>query len=155
MPTYDIQLAEEANLSLLPANPTSEDLSRFADCLMQVAEEQGEADVPTTHTVDASLYTRSIHIPAGTWLAGLPHKHDHINICVGDITVWTEAGRKRITGAHIIPATAGTQRIGYTHEATTWVTVHRNDTGGTDIGVIEEALVHHAEKLQTRRRAIK
>ena len=42
-------------------------------------------------------------------------------------------------------------RVGFAHADTTWLTVHRNDTGTTDPQVLEDALVEHADRLMTRR----
>jgi hypothetical protein len=77
-----------------------------------------------------------------------------LNVCVGDVTVWTTAGKKRLIGAHILPAEAGVMRVGFAHRDTTWLSVHRNDTGTTCPELIEDALIDHADRLMTRRAAL-
>lgn len=140
-------------LSLLPAAPTRDELEAFASTVQaaEVFEIGGPVDINTMHHHADGLYGRSVFIKAGTFLAGLPHRAGHINVCVGDITVWTEGRSHRLTGAHILPSAPGTARVGFAHADTTWLSVHRNDSGSTDLEAIEAALVEHPERLMTRR----
>lgn len=138
-------------LALLPASPTRDQLERFGQIIQSLEGEHGVVDINTMHHHAAGLYGRSVLIKADTFLVGLPHKAGHLNVCVGDITVWTEGGSRRLTGAHILPSVPGTARVGFAHADTTWFSIHRNDTGTTDERVIEDALVEHAERLMTRR----
>lgn len=141
-------------LALLPDCPTQEQIEHFGALVQSLEGEHGIVDISTMHHHAEGLYGRSVVIKAGTFLVGLPHKAGHLNVCVGDVTVWTPAGRKRLTGAHILPAEAGVMRVGFAHQDTTWLSVHRNDTGGTDLQAIEDALIQHPERLMTRRAAI-
>lgn len=143
--------AHQAALSVLPEIPTREQIEAFGT-MLQALEAHGDApDIGTRHHMAGDVYGRSVVIPAETYLVGLPHKADHLNVCVGDITVWTETGRRRYTGAHIIPARAGCMRVGFAHAETTWLSVHVNPTQGTDLQAIEDALIEHPERLMTRR----
>jgi hypothetical protein len=101
-----------------------------------------------------SSLTTTVTIKAGTLLAGLPHKQGALNVCVGDITVWTENGRQRLTGAHILASPPGGMRVGFAHADTTWLTVHANLTGSDDPKVIEAALVENSELLMDRRQEL-
>jgi hypothetical protein len=76
-----------------------------------------------------------------------------LNVCVGDIVVWTDAGRVRLTGANILPGGRRRARVGFALEDTTWFTVHHNATGTRDLSStpIEDSLVEHADRLMTRR----
>ncbi len=142
-------------LALLPDVPTREDIEDFGQLLQSLEGEDGHAvpDIKTAHHFAGDVYGRSVVIPAGTYLVGLPHKDDHLNICVGDIVVWTEQGKQRFSGprGHILPAKAGVMRVGFALEDTTWLSVHVNRTGGQDTNAIEDALVEHPERLMTRR----
>ena len=138
-------------LSVLPDVPTREDIEAFGQFLQSLEPEHGVVDISTMHHHAEGLYGRSVVIRAGTFLVGLPHKAGHLNVCVGDITVWTEQGRRRLTGAHILSSPAGAIRVGFAHVDTTWLSVHRNDTGTTDSQALEETLVHHADRLMSRR----
>lgn len=139
-------------LALLPDAPTREQIELFGAYLQSLEPAHGSVDLGTAHHHASGMYGRSVVIPAGTMLVGLAHKAGHINVCVGDITVWTEHGRKRLTGAHVMASEPGVVRVGFAHADTTWLSVHRNDTGANDIEAIEDALVEHPERLASRRR---
>ena len=140
-----------AALAVLPEIPTREQIESFGQLLQSLESAGDMPDIGTRHHMAGDVYGRSVVIPAETYLVGLPHKADHLNVCVGDITVWTEHGRRRYTGAHIIPAKAGCMRVGFAHAETTWLSVHVNPTQGTDLQAIEDALIEHPERLMTRR----
>lgn len=108
-----------------------------------------QVDLQTKHYISAGMYAREITIPAGTVLTGAAHKFDHLNICHGDIIVWTEDGMKRLTGHHTMASRAGAKRVGMAIHDTVWTTIHRTDE--TDIEKLEEMLTDEAERLQTRR----
>lgn len=137
-------------LTLLPAVPSKAQIEEFGR-IIQSLEASGLVDLQTVHHVNDDLYGRGIVLGAETFLVGLAHTQPGFAICVGDITVWTEDGRQRYTGAHILKTVPGRMRIGFAHKETTWFTVHANKTGGTDVETIEDSLVEHSERLQTRR----
>lgn len=149
-----VQIPDHPALSLLPDVPTREDIEEFGRLLQELEGQTGEVpDIGTAHHFAGDVYGRSVVIPEGTYLVGLPHKEDHLNICMGDIVVWTEQGKQRLTGPHILPAKAGVMRVGFALEDTTWLSVHVNRTGGQDTRAIEDALVEHSDRLMTRRHA--
>lgn len=147
----DIAINHEAALAVLPETPTREQIEAFGYALMGLEPEHGMVDVQTMHHHVDGLYGRSVVIKAGTYLVGLPHKAASFNLCIGDITVWTETGRARFTGVHLVNGTPGAMRVGFAHADTTWLSIHRNDTGTTDTQVLEAALVEHSERLMTQR----
>ncbi len=138
-------------LALLPEYPTAEQIEALGHQIQSLESEHGVVDLRTTHIHADGLYGRGIHIPAGTVLVGLPHKAGHLNVCVGDVVVWTPAGRVRHRGAHILSAGTGVLRVGFAISDTTWFSIHQNTTGTTDLETIEAALVEHPERLMTRR----
>ena len=146
-----VSTVDHPALALLPDAPTRDQIERFGAYLQSMEGEHALVDIGTMHHHASGMYGRSVVIKAGTFLVGLPHKAAHLNVCVGDITVWTERGRKRLTGAHILVAEPGVMRVGFAHADTTWLSVHRNDTGTTDNEAIEDALIEHPELLMTRR----
>ena len=148
-------MSEHPTPALLPDLPTREQIEAFEALMFaHVAEHGGEGDITTRHFHADEIYGRAIDIPAGTVLIGTAHKADHLNVCVGDITVWTEEGLRRLTGTNILSSRAGAKRVGFAHADTMWLSIHRNATGGTDVQAIEEALVERADMLMTRRAAI-
>lgn len=137
-------------LALLPAVPTRDQLEHFGQLLLSLESEHGLVDIGTQHHHAESLYGRSVVIKAETFVAGAVHKIEGFVVCVGDITVWTERGRERYTGAHILTSQPG-PRVVFAHTDTTWFTVHPNNTGGRDINAIESAIVEQSHRLMTRR----
>lgn len=141
-------------LALLPDAPTRAQIEAFGQRI-EAMESAGLVDLHTKHHINADIYGRSIVLGAETFLVGLAHTHPGIAVCVGDITVWTEDGRQRYTGAHIIQTKPGRMRVGFAHAETTWLTVHANKTGGTDVEKIEDSLVERPERLMTRHNLLK
>lgn len=138
-------------VDVLPGVPTRDQIVRLEDLLL-AAESQGHGvQLQTEHHFADGLVARTILIPAGTVLTGAAHKAEHLNIAHGDITVWTEAGMRRLTGYHVLPSMPGAKRVGYAHADTMWTTVHANQTNERDIAVLEDMLVEDAHWLQSRR----
>ena len=125
------EFAHGSPLEALPDAPTRQQMESLGRFLQSVEPEHGPVDLGTVHHFADRLYGRSVLIKAGTLLVGLPHKQGALNVCAGDITVWTEEGRARFTGVHLVNGTPGAMRVGFAHADTTWLSIHRNDTGGT------------------------
>jgi hypothetical protein len=128
----------------LPARTTREKVERLEQHLLQYPQ----VDLKTQHCLSGGVYARSITLPADTIITGAVHKHDHIVIVTGDITVTTEDGPRRFTGQHVFPVAAGSKRAGFAHAETVWTTVH--STNKTSPEDIEDDLVEEADRLQTR-----
>lgn len=110
-----------------------------------------QVDLQSQTLVHGRMAARAIFIPAGTLLTGVLTNIDNISVMVGDITVTTETDPVRLTGFHILPASAGCKRAGIAHADTWWATLHHTDL--TDIAAIEEEMTDEPENLQTRRLA--
>lgn len=134
----------------LPNVPTREQIGAFEGALLQLEAEHGVVLDTWVHFADG-LVARTIRVDAGVYLTGAPHKHEHLNVCFGDIEVWTEQGMKRLTGYHVIPSLPGAKRVGRTFAETWWTTVHLNPGNEQDLAKLEDALVEDAEQLQTQR----
>lgn len=136
---------------ILPSTPTREQIGQLEGLLLQA--ECGGAGVvlDTWHRFADGLVARTVMIPAGTVLTGAAHRAEHLNICSGDITVWTEQGMRRLTGHHVLPSLPGAKRAGHAHGDTYWTTVHLNPGNVTDIAALEDALVEDSQALQSRR----
>ena len=100
------------------------------------------------HEIFGGIYCRTGCIPAGVSFVGQVHKHDHINIVVGDITIVTDNGPVRLTGYNVLPTKAGSKRVAFTHAQTFWTTIHATDL--TDVQSIEDWAVEDSSKLTTR-----
>lgn len=151
--TRDPALVDHPALTLLSDCPTREQIESLGAFLESIEGGHPAPDISTAHYFVGEVYGRSVTIPAETFLVGLPHKADHLNVCVGDITVWTERGRERFTGAHVVKGRAGQMRVGFAHADTTWLSVHANHTGGEDLAAIEASLIENPDRLLSRRRS--
>lgn len=99
-----------------------------------------QLDLPPVHHFSKGLYARELFIPKGTILVGKIHRYQSLNIVsMGDITVLTELGAKRVKAPYTVVAPPGTKRVGYAHEDTVWTTIHATDE--TDLDKIEEELI--------------
>jgi hypothetical protein len=130
------------------SNPSEEKVSSYEAML----DNMPQVDLQTTHHLSGKIYSRTIFIPAGVSLVGATHNKDHMNVMVGDITVTTDTGMKRLTGYNVFPTQAGMRRVGYAHSDTYWTTlVHTEET---ELDKIEEDLTPDSHKLQTRKLAL-
>lgn len=141
-------------LAILPNIPTREQIDRLEGELLAAEGAGAGVAIPAWHHFADGLVARTIFIPAGTALTGAPHKAEHLNVCHGDIDVWTEQGMKRLTGYHVLPSLPGCKRVGLTHADTWWTTVHLNPGNERDIAKLEDALVEDSERLLTRRQQL-
>lgn len=129
----------------LTAVPTRAQIERLEDLLLSVPEAHVSIDIE--HVFAPGVYCRKAFIKAGTVLTGKEHLTEHANVCVGDITVWTERGMKRLTGMHTLVSTPGTKRVGYAHADTVWMTIHPNPDDCRDLVLLEERLVLEARHV--------
>ena len=95
---------------------------------------------PLTHQFGDGLYVRTIFMPKGMLIVSKIHKYTHpAFIMSGKVSVLDEKGLKLIQGPCSFMTPAGTKRLLYTHEDTTWVTVHA--TKETDLAKIEDEVI--------------
>ena len=106
-----------------------------------------QIDLKTQREVFAGVSTRAIFVPAGTHVTGAQTNLDNTCIVLGDITVTTDDGPRRLTGFHIIKAKAGAKRYGVAHADTWWITVHH--TALTNVEEVEREMTDEAARLQT------
>lgn len=98
---------------------------KFEAMLLQMPQ----AHTPVTHEFCDGIYARTMFIPKGVALTGAIHSNENFLIIrTGDITVWTEAGMKRLRTGELIFSKAGIKRVGYAHEDTLLTTFHANPT---------------------------
>jgi hypothetical protein len=141
-------------LSVLPAIPSREQIERLEAALLNAEEQGAGIEVQAWHDFARGQVARTILIPAGTCLTGAVHRTEHLSVCSGDITVWTEQGMRRLTGYHVLTSHPGAKRVGFAHADTYWTTVHVNPDDERDVSKLEEALVEDAHRLQSRRLAL-
>ncbi|MGE5621437.1 MAG: hypothetical protein ACM3VY_00270 [Candidatus Bathyarchaeota archaeon] len=144
----ELQQAGNGCLAVLSGMPSPETVRELEALILQVPQ----VDLKTAHALHGGICSRTIFIPAGTVLTGALTNLDNLNVVIGDITVTTDDGPKRLTGHHVIPANAGFKRAGYAHADTYWTTIWKTDL--TDILEIEDEMTGESEMLQTRRPGI-
>lgn len=87
----------------------------------------------TRHYWAPGVYVRELFIPAGVCLTGKIHLHENISMVLGDITVATSEGMKRVTGYQVVTAPAGVKRAAITHADTWWTNIHPNPDNERDL----------------------
>src|SRR3569832_2674296 len=103
MPQLDTNFNE---MELMAGMPTPQAVAQVENVLLQFPQ----VDLNTTRLVHGKMCARTIFIPAGTELTGAQTNIDTLRILHGDITVPTDAGPKRLTGFHVVPANPGFKR---------------------------------------------
>lgn len=140
--------AEPVNqLDFISAKPTREQIEHFE----RLNLERPQVELPLRHYFSPGVYAREMFIPAGTVLTGAVHKTEHISVFVGDITVWTDGGMKRLTGHHTFISKPGAKRVGYAHADTYCTGFFPNPEGITDVYELERLLCETPELLQNNR----
>jgi hypothetical protein len=118
--------------------------------LEAVIRELPQAEVATDHLIHGGLYARTILIVAGTALTGALVKRATTLVLSGDVTVYTSDGPMRLTGHHVVPASAGRKQAFYAN-ANTWLTMIF-PTSATTVEDAECEFTDEADRLMSRAR---
>lgn len=113
------------------------------EAAMQAMEGYLEAkDFDTKHHFAPGIYMRELFIPKGTVLTGKIHKTEHLNvISLGDVSVMTEEGVKRLRASSVVHSLPGIKRAIYAYEDSIWINVHHNSTNERDLDKIDDLFV--------------
>lgn len=97
-----------------------------------------EVNMPLQHVFAPGAVARTIFIPAGTFVVGKIHKHQHLNILsMGTVDVLTEGGGvERLTGPLTMTSPPGTKRALQAYTDVVWTTIHVTDI--TDLAKLED-----------------
>ena len=134
-------------LDFIEATPTRAQIEAFEALNLELPQ----VELPLRHYFTPGMYAREMFIPAGTVLTGAVHKTEHLSVFVGDITVWTDGGMKRLTGHHTFASKPGAKRVGYAHADTYCTGFFPNPDDVTDILALEHLLCESPEQLQNNR----
>lgn len=146
-PSRSLMVAEIQQFPHIPTRAQIEALE------MELAQHSGRIAIEPIHHFADGLYSRTIHIPANVCLTGKVHKTEHINIIsAGEITVWTEAGMRRLSAPCVFVSQPGTKRAGWTHAPTVWTTIHANPTNEREIPKVDELFVEPENPALTEAR---
>ena len=124
--------------TLLPNKPSLHMIQRLEAALRDAPQ----LDVEPVHHFAPGVYLRELTIPADAIVVGKLHRHAHmIMLLSGDVTIYTDEGMKRISGATVWYSSPGTKRVIYAHEESRLLTVHANATNETDMIVLETEII--------------
>lgn len=107
-----------------------------------------QTPIVTHHLIHAGMYARTITIPANTVLTGALIKRATILIFNGDATVTLGDGVKRLTGYHVIAASAHRKQAFLAHTDTQLTMLF--PTQARDIESVEAEFTDEAELLFSR-----
>lgn len=98
---------------------------------------------PTDHLFLPGMYIRKIFMPAGSLLTSMQHKTTHpFVILSGKLRVMDQMEAVEYEAPFVGVTEAGTKRILYIHEDTTWLTFHANPQNITDPDKMVEYLTY-------------
>jgi hypothetical protein len=95
---------------MLPENTTTfrEAITAIEDILLPLPQ----TELPLTHHFSDGLYARECFLPANTVVTGKIHKHEHLCVLFGDVSVADGTGEPtRYRGYHVVNSLPGTKRI--------------------------------------------
>lgn len=107
-----------------------------------------QTPIATHHLIHAGMYSRTITMPADTVLTSALIKRATILIVDGDATVAVGDDTLRLTGYHVLPASAH-RKVAFLAHADTHLTM-LFPTGATDVHAAEEEFTDEADLLFSR-----
>jgi hypothetical protein len=116
--------------------------------VQQQVSELPQLELPVFHHFAPNVYMRQMDAPAGALVVSKMHRTEHMNILIkGSVTVVTENGIEYLKAPLVLKSAAGTKRIGYFHEDSSWITVH--PTESTDLEEIEKQVIVPEDQVRT------
>jgi hypothetical protein len=98
---------------------------------------------PTEHLFLHGMYIRKIFMPAGSLLTSMQHKTTHpFVILSGKLRVMDQMEAVEYEAPFVGVTEAGTKRVLYIHEDTTWLTFHANPKNISDSDKMVEYLTY-------------
>ena len=128
--------------------PSSEEIASASDVerLEYQLSQMPDGYFPTEHLFLPGMYLRKIFMPAGSLLTSMKHKTRHpFLIESGKLRVMDQTGVVDYEAPVLGITEAGTKRVLYIYEDTTWVTFHANPENITDPDKMVEYLTHPNE----------
>jgi len=102
-----------------------------------------QVECPVTHHFGHGIYMREAFLPAGTYVMGHSHKHEHMNIMLkGKMAVIVNGEAKVIEGPYIFTGKPG-RKFAYIIEDTVFVNAYATDE--TDVDKLEEMFVDKSD----------
>lgn len=126
---YEIELRE------LPPEHYRQSVTNLENFMRELPQ----VETKPVHRFAKGLYCRELFMPKDTVFVSMVHKHESVAIVSkGDISICQESGVFRMTAPCTMTTSAGTKRIGLTHEDTIFITVHALPEGMDENTPIED-----------------
>lgn len=116
--------------------------------LEQAVLQHKQVPIVTHHLIHAGMYARTVTIPAGAVITGALIKRATILILNGDATVATGNDAPRLTGYHVIPASAHRKQAFLAHADTQLTMLF--PTNSKDVRAVEQEFTDEADLLMSR-----
>ena len=132
----------------VPKVPTPEEIASASDVerLEYQLAQMPDGYFPTEHLFLPGMYIRKIFMPAGSLLTSMQHKTTHpFVIAAGKLRVMDQTGAVEYEAPFVGVTEAGTKRVLYIHEDTTWLTFHANPENISDPDGMVEYLTYPNE----------
>jgi len=128
--------------------PSAEEIASASDVkrLEYQLAQMPDGYFPTEHLFLSGMYIRKIFMPAGSLLTSMQHKTTHpFVILSGKLRVMDQMGVVEYEAPFVGVTEAGTKRVLYIHEDTTWLTFHANPENISDPDEMVEYLTYPNE----------
>ena len=110
--------------------------------LEAMAMEYPQEPFMTHHVIHGGVYLRTLRMVSGSLLTGALIKISTTLIVSGDVTIYMDAQPVRITGYHVLPASAGRKQAILAHEDTDLTMLF-----GTDAKSVEDAEAEFTDEV--------
>lgn len=128
--------------------PSAEEIASASDVerLEYQLAQMPDGYFPTEHLFLPGMYLRRIFMPAGSLLTSMQHKTRHpFVIESGKLRVMDQTGVVEYEAPVVGITEAGTKRVLYIHEDTTWITFHANPENISDPDKMIDYLTYRNE----------
>lgn len=106
-------------------------------------------EMPIINYFAPDIYMRQMDAKAGDLVVSKMHRTEHMNILLkGSISILTEDGVQYLEAPVVLKSRAGTKRIGYFHEDSSWLTIHPNQSNETDDNILVDSLTVPEEEAE-------
>ncbi len=121
-------------------------LVRQLECMIA---DRPQIDIPITHTLHAGMYARTAILPPGALITGALIKIPTVLVLHGDAQVFIGGESVRLTGYHVLSASAGRKQAFVAYAETHLTMVF--PTNATTVEEAEAEFTDEVALLQTRR----
>jgi hypothetical protein len=126
-------MRELAALHAIPPM-TPEGIAKVRDLEAVLLARYPDGNLPIEHGLHAGMYHRTVCVPAGMMMTGVLIRIPTLLIIQGDAFVWLGEEAKRVTGYHVVAASAGRKQA-FRMVADTHITM----VFATDATTVDEA----------------